>query len=53
MKMYALHVRTVLFPRINRELQSRPRGSLQVHPGGLQDRSDEGGGTNLPREQLL
>jgi len=42
------NVRSVLLPWFDRELQSGRRGALQVHPGGVQDGTDEGGGTHLP-----
>ena len=45
--------RSVQLPGFHRELQPGRRGPLQVHPGGVQDRADEGGGAHLPREQLL
>ena len=48
-----LSLRSVLLPGLYRELQSGPRGSLQIHPGCLQDGPDQRGGEDLQREQLL
>jgi len=51
--MRVLYERSILFPGVNCELQSGSRGTLQVHPGGVQDGSDEGSRADLSREQLL
>ena len=45
--------RPLLLPWFDRQLQPGPRRALQIHPGSLQDRPDQGGGAHLSREQLL